>query len=182
MEMIAEGQRWMSVPEPELGLGVVRGLARTKIKLWFPAADETRIYAWPGAPLVRVRFGIGERISWEEGSGLVEAVWEADDVLWYRVGEEEIRESDLSASMSRRGPLDRLAMGAEGKLDANEAFELRREALFRRARLQRSGSTDVSPRAVDAVGNPRTRLDRDAGGESGDRRVRRLHRAALHHP
>ncbi len=139
MEMIAEGQRWMSVPEPELGLGVVRGLARTKIKLWFPAADETRIYAWPGAPLVRVRFGMGERINWEEGSGLVEAVWEADDLFWYRVGEEEIRESDLSASMSRRGPLDRLAMGAEGKLDANEAFELRREALFRRARLQRSG-------------------------------------------
>ena len=62
----------MSEPEPELGLGVVRGLAKAMVKVWFPAAEETRIYAWPGAPLLRVKFLPGERVIWPGGSGVVE--------------------------------------------------------------------------------------------------------------
>jgi ATP-dependent helicase HepA len=46
-----------------------------------------------------------------------------------------VRESGLSGMMSRRGPLDRLG---SGKLDGCGDFELRREALFRRARVRRS--------------------------------------------
>ena len=135
VEKIAIGQRWISEPEPELGLGVVQGLAKAKVKVRFPAAGETRIYAWPGAPLVRVKFGSGERVSWEAGSGIVEAVTAHAGVLTYHTGGLEIGEDQLSGTLSRRGPLDRLAAG---KLDANADFELRREALFRRARLQRS--------------------------------------------
>ena len=135
MEKITAGQRWMSEPEPELGLGVVRAVAPGKVKLWFSAAEATRIYAWPGAPLVRVQFGPGERVVWQGGSGLVEAVGSVEGVRWYRVDGVVVREPELSGTMSRRGPLDRLA---SGKLDANEGFELRREALFRRARWQRS--------------------------------------------
>jgi len=125
----------MSEPEPELGLGVVRGLAKAKIKVWFPASEETRIYAWPGAPLLRVKFSPGERVTWPGGSGVVESLREEGGVVWYRVAEWEVRESELSGLMSRRGPLDRLV---SGQLDDNASFELRREALFRRARLQRS--------------------------------------------
>ena len=125
----------MSEPEPELGLGVVRGVKAGKVKLWFPASAETRIYAWPGAPLVRVTFGKGERIEWQGGHGLVESVRDQGGVLHYQTEEGEISEESLAGTLSRRGPLDRLTAGT---LEQNEDFELRREALFRRARLQRS--------------------------------------------
>ena len=135
VEKIAIGQRWISEPEPELGLGIVQGLAKAKVKLRFPATAETRLYAWPGAPLVRVKFSSGERVAWEGGCGAVKYISEHAGVLTYHVNDLEIGEDQLSGTLSRRGPLDRLATGT---LDANEAFELRREALFRRARLQRS--------------------------------------------
>ena len=135
MVMIKEGQRWMSETEPELGLGVVRGVKAGKVKLWFPASEETRLYAWPGAPLVRVTFAPGECVSWQNGQGSVEAVTGQPGILTYHIGGLEIGEDQLSGTLSRRGPLDRLAAGS---LDENDAFELRREALFRRARLQRS--------------------------------------------
>ncbi len=125
----------MSEPEPELGLGVVRGVKAGKVKLWFPASAETRIYAWPGAPLARVKFAPGERVAWEGGGGVVQSARQQDHVLWYTVDDREVAETALSGILSRRGPLDRLAAGT---LDENEAFELRREALFRRARLQRA--------------------------------------------
>lgn len=135
MAMIVQGQRWMSEPEPELGLGVVRGVRDGRVKLWFPAAEESRIYAWPGAPLVRVIFGQGDRIAWEGGSEIVEAVREEGGLEYYTTSAGEVGEDFLDGTLSRRGPLDRLAAG---KLDASDDFELRREALFRRARLQRS--------------------------------------------
>ncbi len=125
----------MSEPEPELGLGVVRGVKAGKVKLWFPASAETRIYAWPGAPLARVTFGKGERIAWQGGHGLVESVRDQGGVRYYQTVAGEISEESLDGILSRRGPLDRLAAGT---LDENDDFELRREALFRRARLQRS--------------------------------------------
>ena len=133
--MIVIGQRWMSETEPELGLGAVRAVKAGKVKLWFPAAEETRIYAWPGAPLVRVAFASGESIAWAGGHGIVNEVQDHRGVLTYHVDGLEIGEDQLSGTLARRGPLDRLAAGS---LDENASFELRREALFRRARLQRS--------------------------------------------
>ncbi len=129
------GQRWSSGPEPELGLGVVRALAKGKVKLWFPAPEATRHYAWPGAPLVRVVFKSGERVAWDGGTGVVESVREEAGVVYYKVHGVEFPEASLSGTLGRRGPLDRLAAGT---MESNEAFELRRETLFRRARVQRS--------------------------------------------
>ncbi len=135
MGMIEIGQRWMTAAEPELGLGVVRARTPAAVKVWFPAARETRTYAWPGAPLQRVAFRPGETIHWEGGSGAVAAVTPCGDLLVYEVDGQSLPEAALSGHLARRGPLDRLAAGPR---DSSADFELRREALFRRARHQRS--------------------------------------------
>ena len=48
------GQRWISVSEPELGLGLVRAVSGRTVSIWFPATNDTRQYvASADAPLRR---------------------------------------------------------------------------------------------------------------------------------
>ena len=49
------GQRWMSDTESELGLGLIQSVASRRVTLYFPASEQTRIYAMHSAPLTRVR-------------------------------------------------------------------------------------------------------------------------------
>ena len=41
----AIGQRWLSESENALGLGIITALDQRTVTIYFPAADETRIYA-----------------------------------------------------------------------------------------------------------------------------------------
>ncbi|MDB6136457.1 MAG: SNF2-related protein [Verrucomicrobiales bacterium] len=149
---ILPGQRWASRSEPELGLGLVTGSDGGRVRLKFPASGEKRVYASPGAPLVRVRFAVGDQLEWlgwreaqgqgggggsegVSGEGRVEGIREENGRLIYQVAGRGIPESALSGLLMRRGPLERLELGQP---DANEDFELRREALFRRAHWQKS--------------------------------------------
>jgi hypothetical protein len=50
------GQRWISVAELQLGLGMVIEIEHRTVSIVFPATTETRIYARQDAPLSRVRF------------------------------------------------------------------------------------------------------------------------------
>lgn len=106
-----------------------------RITMDFPASGERRVYAWPGAPLVRVIFAAGDHVEWTGGSGTVESAMEHHGLISYQIGGQRVAESDLSGRLARRGPLDRLAAG---DVDSNADFGLRREALFRRAQWQRS--------------------------------------------
>lgn len=132
---ILSGQRWASEPEPELGLGRITEVRNGRIAVSFPAAEERRVYAWPGAPLVRVIFAAGDHLEGPGGSGMVEAAREEEGLISYRIGGQWVAESDLSGRMARRGAWDRLAAG---DVDSTADFEIRREALFRRAQWQRS--------------------------------------------
>ena len=67
MDHISPGQRWISSTESELGLGLVMEVERRKVKVLFPAGNETRIYAKSSAPLTRVRFSVGDSIESSEG-------------------------------------------------------------------------------------------------------------------
>ncbi|RYD36518.1 MAG: RNA polymerase-binding ATPase, partial [Verrucomicrobiaceae bacterium] len=69
------------------------------------------------------------------GEGRVEGMREENGRLIYQVDGRGIPESALSGLLMRRGPLERLELG---QMDTNEDFELRREALFRRAHWQKS--------------------------------------------
>ena len=57
------GQRWVSHADAQLGLGVVVELEGRRVTLAFPAVEEERTYARDGAPLSRLRFKVGDRIS-----------------------------------------------------------------------------------------------------------------------
>ncbi len=128
------GQRWVSDGEPELGLGIIRKSGDGRVEIAFPAAGETRIYAIDTAPLRRVRFMPGDRIKDYAGAEMtVERVREERGLRIYETDRGELPEADLSAAMSFSKPEERLF---GGKLDDHGDFDLRGEALRRRADMR----------------------------------------------
>ena len=65
------GQRWVSNTESELGLGNVVRSANRRVELSFPAAEEKRTYATDIAPLSRVRYEVGQKVSNVDGTSML---------------------------------------------------------------------------------------------------------------
>ena len=61
MKNFTQGQRWISEMEPELGLGTVLDISNGRVKVYFTASGEMRLYASQRAPLRRVEFRVGTR-------------------------------------------------------------------------------------------------------------------------
>ncbi len=130
------GQRWVSDGEPELGLGIIRSSEEGRVKIEFPAAGETRMYATETAPLRRVKFLPGDMIKVHSGQEMrVEAVRELAGLRIYTTDHGEVAEADLADSISFSKPEERLF---GGKLDEPGDFDLRGEALQRRADMRSS--------------------------------------------
>jgi ATP-dependent helicase HepA len=130
------GQRWVSDGEPELGLGIIRSHESGRVKIEFPAAGETRLYATESAPLRRVKFLTGDLIKVHSGQEMrVDAVRERAGLRIYTTDHGEVTEEELSDSISFSKPEERLF---GGKLDAPTDFDLRGEALRRRAEMRGS--------------------------------------------
>ena len=130
------GQRWVSDGEPELGLGIIRKSGEGRVEIAFPAADEIRIYATETAPLRRVKFQVGDKLTIHSGSErIVESVREECGLRIYDTDGGVVLEAELSDVMSFSKPEERLFGGI---LDAHGDFVLRGEALRRRAEMQRS--------------------------------------------
>jgi ATP-dependent helicase HepA len=121
------GQRYVSEPEPELGLGVVVAADRFRVTLEFPAAEETRIYAAGAAVLKRVVWREGDRVARRGGPTFtIETVEDVDGLLHYRGEGETAREDVLTDAASFSRPQDRLLAA---RVDDNETFDLRWRAL-----------------------------------------------------
>ncbi|MDB6077635.1 MAG: SNF2-related protein, partial [Akkermansiaceae bacterium] len=130
------GQRWVSESEPELGLGIILRGAEGRVEIVFPAAGETRLYALESAPLRRVKFLPGDEIITHEGARMiVDSVAEEGGLLIYQTREATVPEAELSDSISFSKPEERIY---SGKLDDPGDFDLRGEALSRRAEMRRS--------------------------------------------
>ena len=131
------GQRWISVSEPELGLGEIRAVGARTVTLWFPATRETREYvANDDAPIRRAAFRIGDTIaSRTRGEGVVEAVDERAGLLYYSVGGRELQETELSHTLSFSSPLERLFTG---QFDQSRVFDIRFAALTHQHRRRQS--------------------------------------------
>jgi ATP-dependent helicase HepA len=130
------GQRWVSDSEPELGLGIVLSGSGGRVEIVFPAVGEQRCYALDSAPLRRVRFLPGDRITTHEGVELiVDRVREENGLRIHETSAGDIPEAELSDAISFSKPEERLF---GGKLDELDAFELRGEALRRRAEMRAS--------------------------------------------
>ena len=137
------GQRWVSQTEPKLGLGMISEIDGRRVTITFPAAGEERTYAQDQAPISRVIYKPGDKVSDHEGYDYtVERVEELESgIVRYQVIDEdgrhvEIGEVELDCFIQFTNPLQRLS---NGHFDRNRAFRLRYETLQHLDAMQRAG-------------------------------------------
>lgn len=128
MDKFHPNQRYTSKGEPELGIGIVIEASLRLVKLHFPIADETRIYALESAPLRRVVFKSGDTIEdINKQRLLIERVEHEDGLYLYYGNGKRISEADLGNMSANYGADDRLFMG---DVDTPQDFALRRDSLL----------------------------------------------------
>jgi len=144
------GQRWISDTEAELGLGIVLEVANRRVTLSFPAAGERRVYAVDNAPVSRVKYHVGEKVTSMDGEQLtIDSVLEEQGCLVYvgtnQDGEAmELLELELDSFVQFSSPKDRLL---SGQIDKRQRFDLRHETLRHlRAHQQSKVSGLLGPR------------------------------------
>ena len=126
----------MSEREPELGLGVVASVDRTRIGIEFPATGEKRLYALGTPVLKRVQFRAGEVVATREGKKFtIESVEDEAGLLVYVGQGQRVREDVISDVTSVALPQERLMAG---QVDPGEVFDLRYRALQAQARFRQS--------------------------------------------
>ena len=149
MRIYCEGQRWISEPEPELGLGTVMQAGDGRVQILYPATGEVRVYSVENAPLRRVSFRAGESIEDHDGNErVVESIREADGVLTYCGEGWEMAEAQLSDLISVHGPMERLR---GGHTDAASVFALRRRALEMMHRWRRAPERGFLGGRIDLI-------------------------------
>ncbi|HSO19439.1 MAG TPA: RNA polymerase-associated protein RapA, partial [Desulfosarcina sp.] len=122
--------------EPELGVGIVDAVDGRRIHLRFPESGLTRIYAAATAPLQRVAFHPGDRVTGEDGTTLTIAAVAREDGLNVYCGDGRcLREDRLGAGLAVNRPNDRIMAGQR---DASRLFDLRVSLLGHRANAARS--------------------------------------------
>jgi ATP-dependent helicase HepA len=127
------GQRWHSLTEPELGLGLVETVEGRQVVIAFPARDVVRRYATGDPPLARARLSEGQQACSRDGiSFRIEETIEVDALLVYRGEGREISESDLDAELDVLTPENRMR---SGQVDDFRLFDLRHDALVIRHRM-----------------------------------------------
>ena len=134
------GQKWISNAEPELGMGEIISTDFRSVQIFYPRAGEERTYASKQAPLTRVKFGVGDEISNEDGHSLTIEMLSSEEGLYIYHGEmngreSTIIESELNPNLQFSKPEDRLFTH---QFDQNERFNLRYHTLVHQANLASS--------------------------------------------
>jgi len=136
MSLGVVGQRCLSEREPELGLGVVSSVDRSRIGIEFPATGEKRLYSLGTPVLKRVQFRAGETVVARGGTTLViENVDDEGGLLVYVGQGRRVREDAISDVTSVALPQERLMAG---QVDPGEVFDLRYRALQAQWRFRQS--------------------------------------------
>ena len=127
------GQRWISESENNLGLGIVAAVDTRTVTLNFPAVQEQRVYAVAVAPLTRVQFQAGDRVTSVDGWQFeISDVVENQGVAIYlgkRLDTQEegvLPEMLLDHKVSFSKPQDRLF---SAQIDRSDRFAMRYRAL-----------------------------------------------------
>ena len=127
-------QKWISTAEPELGMGRVTQLSPRTVSLTFDRIKEDRTYAIAKAPLVRVKFSIGDLVTNRDNITICVTSIEDKQKLFTYSGpvqgiesdvtqtELVIKETDLNPTIRFSKPEDRLLTH---QLDENAWFNLR---------------------------------------------------------
>nr|WP_320190559.1 SNF2-related protein [uncultured Desulfobacter sp.] len=146
---LCKGQRWVSETEPELGLGILSSFDPKTITLHFPGSDCARTYSRAAAPIKRMRFQPGDRISAEDGMQMtVEKVEDNGGVLTYFQGEKQLFESDLSSVLAVDMPFSKLLSGLAG---ASAKFDLRYRIRSAQGAYQQSPARGFLGGQVDLI-------------------------------
>lgn len=149
MSEFLPGQRWLSQAEPELGLGTVLRVEGRSVQVYFGATGQMRQYARQSAPLSRALFRLGDRISVAGGRrAQIEGVDEADGLRLYRIDGQWLPETQLDDLQALSQADERLK---SGRVDTNARYELRLEALERRAAARRARSFGFASARVDLI-------------------------------
>jgi ATP-dependent helicase HepA len=125
---LVPGQRFVSETEPELGLGTLVELRQRRMVVAYRAAGERREYAVESAPLQRVRFRPGDKVTARDNRRLtVKDVTTESGLLRYATVEGgSLCETDLADSISFSTPEERIL---SGHVDPSRLFDLRRRSL-----------------------------------------------------
>jgi len=140
------GQRWISNTEAVLGLGIVAGINGRQVNISFPAAEEERTYAIKNAPLTRIIYQIGDKITHFHGDNYTVAdTFDNNGTIIYKAidihGEEHIiPELELDCFVHFNTPKDRML---SGQIDPIKFFELRYDALHHLREYQQSNVTGL---------------------------------------
>ena len=126
MNKIIVGQRYMSIAEPELGLGIILKVEDKILEISYPLPNEIRRYGIRTAPLKRIKLDIGDDVFSNDGINFkVNEVVTSETGLLVYIGEKEedcIIECDLLNSVSFHKPEEKL-LNAEA--DKSSLFQLR---------------------------------------------------------
>ncbi len=143
------GQRWISTSEPALGLGIVGKLEKDIVTIRYPAAEETRSYAFSSAPIVRVLFNPGDEISNRFGlSIVVRDIIQEENTVTYHGDEGVIPEEDLLDSLGFTRPDKRLLACL---VDPPRTFDQRLQALEWNTRIRRSPVRGFTGARIDLI-------------------------------
>ncbi len=154
MSDFSPGQRWISDGEAELGLGTVLNCDTRSVTILFSACQETRTYNTRQAPLTRVQFGSGDRVTAAEGwQMLVDESQQHDGLIFY-IGRDdngerrELSEAKLADTMHFDQARDRLLTG---QVDRNDWFDLRFRTLHHFQRIEQHSALGFSGPRIDLV-------------------------------
>ena len=148
MHVFSPGQRWISNAEPELGLGTVLRVEGRMLQVLFARSGTLRQYAQQSAPLTRAQFRAGDILSAHGKQFVITEVETIDGLLRYRHASGTLSESELDDLQSISKAEDRLA---QGRIDRNDQFEFRFDALKRRADARRSSAYGLMSARIDLI-------------------------------
>ena len=140
------GQRWISHSEPQLGLGIIVDSEGRFVSISFPAAAEERRYAVDAAPLSRVEYKSGDKITTMDELNLtVVDQQENQNLMIYHCHDEEgqihvVPELELSCFVTFTSPTQRLF---NLQFDSAYAYRLRVSTLEIVDQLHRSNANGL---------------------------------------
>jgi ATP-dependent helicase HepA len=131
------GQRYMSLAEPELGLGIIQHVEDKMLKVIFPSSEESRQYGIKTAPLKRIIFEVGDEITLSTAEVLKIDNVQIDElgIIYYSEKDITVSETELSNSISFHHPEEKLLNGLS---DHSSLFQLRQKTFQYKSWLEKS--------------------------------------------
>lgn len=116
MSEFVSGQRWISLAEPELGLGIVTEVLGRRVTIEFPLVEDSRLYSIGNTPLIRCLFNINDHVTLISGvEANILAVKNDGELYQYQITEHLwAEEEDIAADQGKVSPIDRLMAGQLG--------------------------------------------------------------------